>query len=288
MSAAEKASYNNYNPMSRQVGSHIEPRAVAPQDLLQHERQHAEQPAVSAHAVGRLAETLREAIFARSKPGFSAERTLKQAFVNMDLDGSGEVDFQEFVNGVCYILLRTQSCLHATAALLIIPGFGAHARAALSRFGLQLSDGPNGRVQGGVKEELMWGLFHRWNADGSPTLSYIEFCEGLLKVRYDEHEEMPFSNLRLKSLNNPGGSRHKQVMVMPSNDRAPAGSAENAAACANPWLPTLCGQQSMDPRYSRPNSAKPAVRVLSLANPKSRLPAGSASHGASSGERVFG
>ena len=100
MSAAEKEAYNTYQPMSRQVGSHIAPRAVAPRDLLQHERQHAsQQPAVSVHAVGRLAETLRDAIFARSKPGFSAERTLKQAFVNMDLDGSGEVDFQEFTNG---------------------------------------------------------------------------------------------------------------------------------------------------------------------------------------------
>ena len=150
---------------------------------------------------------------------------------------------------------------------------------------MQLGDGPNGRVQGGVSRELLWGLFQRWNADGSPTLSYAEFCSGLLKVRYDEYEEVPFSNLRLQSLNNPGGSGHKQVMVMPDNDRAPAGSAENAAASANPWLPTLSGHQSMDPNYSRPNSAQPARRVLSLANPKSRLPAGSAS---SSGERVFG
>jgi hypothetical protein len=253
LSDSEKEMYNSYNPMSRQVGNHIVPRAPPPADLLAHERQHASQPAVSVHEIGRLAETLREAIFARTKRGFSAERTLKQAFVSMDLDGSGEVSFQEFVN-------------------------------ALARFGLQLSDGPNGRVQGGVRHEVMWGLFQRWNVDGSPTLSYDEFCEGLLKVRYDEREEVPFSNLKLKSLNNPGGVSHKQVMVVPDNDRAPAGSAENATASANPWLPTLSGQESVDPKFSRPNSAKPAVRVLSLANPKHRLPAGSAS----SGERVFG
>ena len=68
--------------------------------------------------------------------------------------------------------------------------------AALSKFGLQLGDGPSGRVQGGVKKELMWGLFQLWNSDGSPQLSYDEFCEGLLKVKYDEYEEVPFSNLR--------------------------------------------------------------------------------------------
>ena len=149
----------------------------------------------SVHEIARLAQMLRDSIFARTKKGMSEERTLRTAFQAIDADGSGEVSFQEFVN-------------------------------ALSRFGLQLCDGPGGRVQGGVRHEAMWGLYTRWNMDGSPTLSYTEFCNGLLKPNYEEYEELPFSNLKLQSLNG------KQVMVLPENDRAPAGSAANAAACA--------------------------------------------------------
>lgn len=203
------------------------------------------------HEIERLRLMLMDALFARSKPGFSEERTLRAAFTAIDADASGEVSFQEFVN-------------------------------ALSRFGLQLQDAPGGRIQGGVRREAMWGLFQRWNKDGNDTLSSAEFCDGLFRPGVQHMEELPYSNLRLESIG-------KQVMVVPEDGRAPSGSVVNATASLNPWLPTLTGQQSMDPRYSRPNAEKPAVRVLSLANPKHRLPVGGRGFSSSSSaERVFG
>ena len=208
-----------------------------------------DQPA-SHHEIERLRLTLLDALFTRSKPGFSEQRTLRAAFTAIDSDGSGEVSFQEFVG-------------------------------ALSRFGLQLQE-PGGRVQGGVRKQCMWGLFQKFNRDQNDTLSYAEFCDGLFRPGVEHLEEIPYSNLKL----HPNG---KQVMVLPEDDRAPSGSAGNAASSVNPWLPTLTGQESMDPRFSRPNSAKPAVRVLSLANPKHRLPQrGVGGVLPTSAERVFG
>ena len=49
----------------------------------------------SVHEIARLAQMLRDSIFARTKKGMSEERTLRTAFQAIDTDGSGEVSFQD-------------------------------------------------------------------------------------------------------------------------------------------------------------------------------------------------
>lgn len=90
-----------------------------------------------------------------------------------------------------------------------------------------VSDGPDGRVAGGVRVEAMRGLFDKYNSDNSASLSYEEFAHGIFRsdggVAY---EELPYSNLRVHA------HGKKQVVVMPDQYRAHAGTAENAAASA--------------------------------------------------------
>ena len=103
----------------------------------------------------------------------------------------------------------------------------------MERFGLSVQK-PDARSKGGIPPEVLRGLFDRYNADGSESLSYQEFSNGLFK------KAEPGSEDENDGPNEQGGQ--------------------------NPWLPSLAGRVSMDHSYQRPNSANPAARVRSIAN----------------------
>ena len=152
---------------------------------------------VSEGDMNILENILMKNIYSKSQ-GVNEERTLKAAFKQFDTDGSGEVSFPEF--GL-----------------------------AMERFGLSVQK-PGARGKGGIPPEVLRGLFDRYNADQSESLSYTEFSNGLFK-------------------------KEEPVAV----DDGP-----NEQGGQNPWLPSLAGRVSMDRNYSRPNTAQ---RVRSIANP---------------------
>lgn len=124
----------------------------------------------------------------------------------------------------------------------------------MARFGIQAtSEILPGRSSGGVNPEVVQAIFNKYDSDGSGSISYIEFSNALFHGQEKGHA----SGSQSSSL--PG--------AFLGHERALPGDEG-----ANPWLPTLNGSVSMDPSYSRPHPNNPAKRVLSIANPKSRLP----------------
>merc|ERR1719201_1577498 len=105
-----------------------------------------------------LERILKKNIYQKSV-GVSEERTLKAAFKQFDVDGSGEVSFREF-------------------------------SLAMERFGLSIMK-PGDRGKGGVPPEVLKGLFDRYNKDGSECISYQEFAAGLYRSDEAEEEQGP-------------------------------------------------------------------------------------------------
>ena len=119
---------------------------------------------------------------------------------------------------------------------------------AMARFGLQVaSEILPGRSSGGVRPEALHALFHRYDADGSGQLDYQEFARGLYHAAGES------------------GAGAKSVALADSRRREEEWGQRNAEAGTNPWLPSLSGSESMDPKYRRPFAANPALRVRSIA-----------------------
>ena len=154
---------------------------------------------VSESDMNVLEGILKKNIYGKSQ-GVSEDRTLKAAFKQFDTDGSGEVSFGEF-------------CL------------------AMERFGLSVMK-KGDRGKGGVPLEVLRGLFDRYNADQSESISYVEFSAGLYGGGAAEEEE--------DGPNEQGGQ--------------------------NPWLPSLAGRQSMDRDFKPAGTADRHLKGRSLAN----------------------
>lgn len=198
---------------------------------------------VSAAELNALEVLLKRCIYGKSKEGANEELVLQKAFKQFDADGSGEVSYSEFVR-------------------------------AMERFGLVVtSEILPGRASGGVREEVMRGLFDRYNTDGSEAISYSEFAAGLYQGAADasgggggvggsgERPGSSSKHTRGLSLDNP---KWREGMW-------PTTPADHGAQ-ANPWLPSLVGQTSMDDGYRPPNPSNPHVRVRSIANPNQTRP----------------
>ena len=187
-----------------------------------------------------LERSLRKCVMEKAKPGVSSEEdTLKRAFKRIDVDESGEVDFNEFL-------------------------------AAMETFGVEVTEGSGARLagqgtsnlHGGIPLKLVRALFDKYDADGSGSLSYGEFAEGLFTKFVGG---APTHAVGMPSSTSPTGRRAG------AGSRWKAGHMETGDAHGtNPWLPALQGSESLDPNYQRPNGQRPAVRALSLANPKWR------------------
>ena len=116
----------------------------------------------------------------------------------------------------------------------------------------------------GVPQAWLRALFDKYDLNGNGSLSYDEFASGLF-TRFVGG--MPSHAVGMASSTSPTGRRAgtgTQAAWKPGH------LEDGSALGTNPWLPALSGSESLDPSYQRPNSAKPAVRALSLANPKWR------------------
>ena len=197
---------------------------------------------VRASDLAALEQLLRKAIMDQAKPGVSSEEdTLKRAFKRIDLDESGEVDFGEFCQAV--------------------EAFGIEAARGA---GAYLKHG-TGSLHGGVPQPWLRALFDKYDANGNGSLSYDEFASGLFTKFVGG---MPSHAVGMASSASPTGRR--PVAGTQASSWKPGHLEDGTALGTNPWLPALSGTESLDPHYQRPNSAKPAVRALSLANPKWR------------------
>ena len=113
---------------------------------------------VSEGDVNVLERILKKNIYQKSR-GVNMEKTLKDAFKQFDLDGSGEVSIREFT-------------------------------LAMERFGLSI-ERPNSRGTGGVPLSVLRALFDRYNADQSECLSVQEFIGGLFAEEQQAKREHP-------------------------------------------------------------------------------------------------
>jgi hypothetical protein len=195
----------------------------------------------------RLEDSLKASVYQRTTGQQSEEQTLRSAFRQFDADSSGEVSFDEF-------------------------------QRALLRFGAS-----------GVEPELLRALFDKYNVDKSESLSYDEFANGLFgdglpassgesvdkpqgQVYYKRGVEFSLAPGPRREFYTPSGMDARTGKQEQRGVGARAADPQPIETCANPWLPSLVGEESMDERYARPHVEKPAMRVMSLANPKHREP----------------
>ena len=95
----------------------------------------------------------------------------------------------------------------------------------------------------GVARSALRGLFDKYDADGSGAIQYQEFSDGF------------FSSLQIPSA--------KDTQWQPDSGK-PFETPRLQANQNNPWLPSLRGEESLDPNYHRADAAR---RMQSLANP---------------------